>query len=303
MDYLNYDKKVKQGDQSPQNIPQPQKPQPQGFVDIQKKQEPYPYDYQKTTLPENVKLTQADFRFGDLETPPIPQQTPDIAPQPTHTSHPSENKTDDLFQLFPTPLFITRYPYDYSKELEFIRNSECRKPNGESDNETTIHYNRQSENTFVLDSPELVNIRNWIKSQIDQFVRNIMGSDDKLVITQSWFNKAGKGESHHEHIHPNSIVSGVWYPQINEKLPPIQFRDSNIGPNQLSVTQYNQFNSATFMLPLKMGELLIFPSTLSHSVPINQSDEERISLSFNTWAKGNLGNERSLTYLPLDRCV
>ena len=39
------------------------------------------------------------------------------------------------------------------------------------------------------------------------------------------------------------------------------------------------------------------------SVPVNPSDEERISLSFNTWAKGNLGNEKHLTYLPLDRCV
>ena len=57
------------------------------------------------------------------------------------------------------------------------------------------------------------------------------------------------------------------------------------------------------MLPMKRGELILFPSNLSHSVPINQSDEERISLSFNTWPKGNMGDIKSLTYLPLDRCV
>ena len=71
----------------------------------------------------------------------------------------------------------------------------------------------------------------------------------------------------------------------------------------LSIGEYNHFNSAKYMLPLKMGELILFPSNLQHSVPINNSDEERISLSFNTWAKGNLGNEKHLTYLPLDRCV
>ena len=54
---------------------------------------------------------------------------------------------------------------------------------------------------------------------------------------------------------------------------------------------------------MKMGELIIFPSSLTHSVRANQSDEERISLSFNTWAKGSLGSERELTYLPFDRLM
>jgi len=57
------------------------------------------------------------------------------------------------------------------------------------------------------------------------------------------------------------------------------------------------------MLPMKRGELILFPSNLTHSVPLNQFEEERISLSFNTWPKGNMGDINSLTYLPLDRCV
>ena len=38
-----------------------------------------------------------------------------------------------------------------------------------------------------------------------------------MVITQSWFNRNHKGMQHHEHMHRNSIISGVWYPQINEQ--------------------------------------------------------------------------------------
>ena len=57
------------------------------------------------------------------------------------------------------------------------------------------------------------------------------------------------------------------------------------------------------MLPMKKGELILFPSNLTHSVPTNVGEEERISLSFNTWTKGNLGDIKSLTYLPLDRCM
>ena len=211
---------------------------------------------------------------------------------------------DELLQLFPIPVLICPYPMDYSKELEWIRNAETRKENkGEQAGNGYTHYNRQSEDTFVLDKPELANIRAFIEAKVHKFVTEIMASTDKLVITQSWLNKNKKGESHHEHVHPNSMVSGVWYPQIHEQLPPIQFRHKNQRDVSLSTEKYNTFNSATFMLPMKRGELILFPSNLSHSVPVNNSEEERISLSFNSWPKGSMGDKKSLTYLPLDRCV
>ena len=124
-----------------------------------------------------------------------------------------------------------------------------------------------------------------------------------MVITQSWLNRNGKGESHHEHKHPNSMISGVWYPQIHEKLPPIRFKTSEQRDVSFSIERYNHYNSQSFLLPIKVGELILFPSNILHSVPINQSDEERISLSFNTWCKGNLGKEESLTLLPFDRLM
>ena len=131
---------------------------------------------------------------------------------------------DEMLQLFPIPVMICPYPIDYSKELEWIKNQECRKENGGGDAGNKVHYNRQSEDTFLLDKPELANIRAFIEAKIHKFVTEIMASTDKLIITQSWLNKSKKGESHHEHVHPNSMISGVWYPQIHEALPPIQFR-------------------------------------------------------------------------------
>ena len=104
---------------------------------------------------------------------------------------------------------------------------QTRKENKGGDGDGYTHYNRQSEDTFVLDKPELANIRAFIEAKLHKFVTEIMASTDKLVITQSWLNKNKKGESHHEHTHPNSMVSGVWYPQIHEQLPPIQFRSRN----------------------------------------------------------------------------
>ena len=204
---------------------------------------------------------------------------------------------DELINLFPIPLSVCPYGRDYSKELEWIKKQEFREPSNIS---TT---NKQSTDTFILDNPELKKIRTFIETKLNTFVSKVYGSADKLVITQSWLNKNGKGESHHEHVHPNSMISGVWYPQIHEKLPPIQFKNSTQRDISLGIKNYNLYNSATFLLPLKRGELVLFPSNLNHSVPSNQSTEERISLSFNTWPKGNMGSISSLTYLPLNRLV
>jgi len=160
------------------------------------------------------------------------QQKPQEAPQ----------IKDELIQLFPTPVLICPCPFEYGVELEWINKQPNKKKNKGA-------LNRQSEDTFILDKPEMSRVRQFIDSKIKAFANNIMGSDSEMVITQSWLNKNGKGESHHEHIHPNSMISGVWYPQIHEKLPPIQFKNSQQRDITLSIKKYNHFNSATFLLP------------------------------------------------------
>ena len=203
-------------------------------------------------------------------------------------------QNDELISLFPIPLLVCAYQWDYSEELKWIRSVESWRENEDS-------YNRQSTDTFILDHPELKKIRTFIETKLNTFVSQTLGSEDRLAITQSWLNKNEKGESHHEHVHPNSMISGVWYPVIHDKLPPIQFRNRAQRDVELSTERYNTFNSATFMLPLNPGELILFPSNLTHSVQPNLGDEERMSLSFNTWVKGNMGTIAALTYLPFDR--
>ena len=173
----------------------------------------------------------------------IPEQK---NPQPVGMGYPvtQTQSGDELMQLFPTPLLICPYPVDYTKELEWIRNCECRKENkgGDTGQVKPTHYNRQSEDTFVLDRPELANVRAFIEAKLHEFVTKIYASTDKLVITQSWLNKNKKGESHHEHLHPNSMESGVWYPQIHEQMPPIQFRSRQQRDVALQTEKYNTFN-------------------------------------------------------------
>lgn len=204
----------------------------------------------------------------------------------------------ELLQLFPKPVLISKYPKDVTKELEYILSLEHNLTKGKEGD-----YAQQSTDTFLLDRPELAEVRQFIEAYLQFYVQNVLECKDELVITQSWSNICEKGRKHHEHTHPNSIISGVFYFQINEKLPPIEFRNTNIHPFNLNIKKQNNFNSATFLLPLNSGELILFPSNLTHSVPENKSDQKRVSLAFNTFAKNSLGSIDSLTYLPLDRCV
>ena len=202
---------------------------------------------------------------------------------------------EELLQIFPKPVLITPYEKPISKELEFIRTLEwiSQKANG----------NFKSKDSYILKNEQLKDIKNFIVETVDKYCEKILNTKQRLVITQSWFNKNPTGSKHHEHVHPNSIISGVMYFQIDQTLPPIQFSKSNQDGVKLDPIKYNVLNSDTFLLPCKPGELLLFPSNLRHSVPINTGMPDRISLSFNTFCIDALGSEDSLTRLDIRRLM
>ena len=202
---------------------------------------------------------------------------------------------EELLQLFPTPLLIVPYEQPIDKELEYLKTISYReqKSNG----------NYRSDDSYLLRNEEFKDIKNFLKECIDRFTTNVLNTKQRLVITQCWANRNPKGSKHHEHVHPNSIVSGVMYFQINEKLPPIAFSKDRQDGMKLDPEKYNHMNSESFMLPCKPGELILFPSSLKHSVPINQGEEDRISVSFNTFCIDAIGSEQSLTHLDIRRLM
>jgi|TARA_R110000851_G_scaffold81772_1_gene179432 uncharacterized protein (TIGR02466 family) len=204
-------------------------------------------------------------------------------------------KKDELLMVFPTPVQIYKYENNIEKELKYIESIEW-LPQIQSNNFT-------SKETYLTKHKLLKNITSFFKECIDDYCNTIINSDQKLVITQCWGNKNQKGSNHHEHIHVNSIISGVFYLRQNAKLPPIQFSKNNQHGIKLNPRSYNNNNAETFLLSCTPGQLILFPSSLRHSVPINQSDEERISLSFNTFSINVLGSMENLTHLDLKSLI
>ncbi len=202
---------------------------------------------------------------------------------------------EELLQLFPTPLLIVPYEQPIDKELAYLKTISYRKQQQNG--------NFRSDDSYLLRNEEFKDIKNFLGEAINKFTTSILNTKQRLVITQCWANRNPKGSKHHEHVHPNSIVSGVMYFQINEKLPPISFSKDRQDGMKLNPEKYNHMNSETFMLPCKPGELILFPSSLKHSVPTNQGEEDRISVSFNTFCIDAIGSEQSLTHLDIRRLM
>ena len=165
MDYLNYGKQVQQkpqgfGQQTGQQKPQP--PVPDSFVDIK------PNASKVADFDQKVPITVDDFKFGDLNqrkddlsfnesffnektknNQPTPQKiqtkngdgTQILVDPNTGTKHLGldisvDESGDQLIQLFPIPVRISQYQNDYTKELEFIHNSQCVGLNATDDSQT-----------------------------------------------------------------------------------------------------------------------------------------------------------------------
>jgi uncharacterized protein (TIGR02466 family) len=196
--------------------------------------------------------------------------------------------------VFPTALVYTKEPRPVTQdEFNFVKT--CADD---------IFYNKAncfSKNNYVLNEPELKDLREFILSSIKIYVDTIINPKENLdfYITQSWLNYTNRGGNHHIHNHPNSIISGVYYFNANPDVDKIKFHNQTYEQILISPKEYNKFNGNEWWFPVETGKLIMFPSRLHHSVEQVVNEETRISLAFNVFVKGNLGSEQRLTALHL----
>lgn len=198
----------------------------------------------------------------------------------------------NLNNIFPTPVAwfdndsgINELQKKYVKSLK-------RKNN--VGNEISLDRN-------VLESKELKVLKNWIVNNINIYFEEIYKPKSKveLYITQSWCNYTKENQHHHKHRHPNSFISGVYYIDVNEEKDKITFFNDIYKQLNIEASEYNLYNSISWFFELKNNSLVLFPSNLEHMVESVTSKTERVSLSFNTFLKGYLGQDESATGLHL----
>jgi uncharacterized protein (TIGR02466 family) len=198
-----------------------------------------------------------------------------------------------IHNLFPTPVAIYKLDRELTEEeLVFIKGQETRPNAG----------NVTSTDNMILRNHSMTKLRDFIESSVSEYFKTVHNPKHNvnLRITQSWVNYTKPGEYHHKHAHPNSFVSGVFYPQANRKTDKIYFYNNVFQQISFPPNEWNVWNSDSWWFEVGTGDLVLFPSSLIHMVETVKGEDTRISLSFNTFPVGLVGDEMDLTGLKLE---
>ena len=202
-----------------------------------------------------------------------------------------ENEKFFVIPLFSTPVFKVKEKFVMTNDLK-----------------NTLKKVKMIDNTFnlmsedqniLLNNKNFKSLKNYIKKWLDFYTKEILKIKDiNFYITQSWLNKTRKDEQHHKHRHTNSLISGVFHFEDN-KSDIVFHRSNDIFNLEFNYNEYNLYNSGTYKFATESNTLILFPSGLFHSVESNISNEDRHSLSFNTFVKGEIGKYNELNTLNI----
>ena len=205
-------------------------------------------------------------------------------------------KKSVIQNLFPTPIYMNNLDRPFTKqELQFVekQKNHCVKNTG----------NINTKDNYILNRKEFKNIKKFLDQCCKDYLERIICPKEKnlkLYITQSWLNFTEANQYHHQHSHPNSVISGVLYFDCDKENDKIKFTSPK-GYQQIvpELKNYNIWNSYTWWFPLESGQLIMFPSSTIHQVDTKKGTNTRISLAFNTFYKGTIGSNSNLTELIL----
>ena len=183
--------------------------------------------------------------------------------------------------MFPTFVWIAemepkihqRINQDIIGKLDRLRRSKAALEPGQS---WQSHHGLHKVEEFH----ELVSCIDEVTTTVLKFL-NI--GNDAYQITACWANVSAPVAGHRIHSHPNNFLSGVYYAMTRKGADTINFHDPRIQTGMIRppVTELTAENTDQVVVEVKAGTILLFPSWLQHSVDANQSDGERVSVSFN----------------------
>jgi uncharacterized protein (TIGR02466 family) len=201
-----------------------------------------------------------------------------------------------IFPLFSTPVYVNNvgdFERPNIKALEFTSTM----PNG------GVYNFLSSVDKNVLERPDFKNVREIVLREIERYTRELLGVNKKIefYLTNSWVNVHRRGHSAGQHFHHNSLISGVLYLKTAETSGDLVFHKDVLSPIpfppalDLDIDSFNLYNCKSWGYRPKTNDICLFPSVVMHSVDPNESDEERCSLAFNVFARGEIGQLHKLS--------
>ena len=105
-----------------------------------------------------------------------------------------------------------------------------------------------------------------------------------LTLEDIWINILPEGGMHASHIHPHSVISGTTYVTMPVGASALKLEDPRSARMMAAPTRRKEAREElrTFVYARpQVGDVLLWESWLRHEVPMNMSEEDRISVSFN----------------------
>ena len=135
-------------------------------------------------------------------------------------------------------------------------------------------------------SPNFGELEKKLKPHVQKLITklkwNLMGR--KVAMTTCWVNAMANGTYHTLHVHPSSILSGVYYVDVPKGSSPLKIEDPRMGlmmaapPRKPSAPSSEQ-NYQT--IEAFAGQFILFESWMRHEVPPHRGKKRRLSVSFN----------------------
>jgi len=196
--------------------------------------------------------------------------------------------------VFPEPVYFSKLARALTKE-ELKTINKYKKKTYSNEGNTTSNDN------YVLENKAFKNLKKDLNKKVVHYFNEVVCTYSPIIpyITQSWINYTETNQFHHRHAHANSYISGVCYIDAKKGVDQIKFYKTGFPQIQLEVIKFNVFNSTSWWYPVQTGDIILFPSSLEHGVDRKKGTNTRISLSFNVFMKGKIGDKFKKTELTL----
>ena len=183
---------------------------------------------------------------------------------------------------FPTPVYIQEVSnavelnqYLEQKILQWSQQDKGVAKTNAGGWHSTTDMNRKEEYNVL--TKELFNMQEEI------FKKELLAQ--KPVLGNMWANINYPGNFNRPHLHPNALFSGVYWIKAPEKSGDLMLYEPRQGaqctmPNRKEGKLPPELWREVHYIP-RAGTIVMFPAWLWHEVRTNQSNDIRISVSFN----------------------
>ena len=190
-------------------------------------------------------------------------------------------------QVFPTLIQVTTHPNAEmvnSALLSDIEQIREETPNGRPGNWSCDLYTTMTNEGRLQGRSAFKEFADFAKTCAMQFgsIMSYKFGDKNMHLNDCWLNIYTAGHSQDTHVHQNNLISAVYFVAAPAGCSGLMFYSPRqyamIQPDLTEITPINAIQTEYTPSP---GDLVLFDSAVKHSVPVNETEAERITIAMN----------------------